>query len=339
MCRFSIFRIFCYIMLLCLSITLCAPITFAAEAQKITMIPQTEEAVRGKKYRVAVQFHGESETLISAFRLQVTYDEQYLTLKDIEGPKGTGAAEFRNHPEKEKATAVFASLEHPISFADGVCCTLIFDVNEDAAVGSTALTATIDQLVDHNLTPITTRYTTDATITMRRLRSGNAQLYSLIPSFGNLQPVFSPEVTEYTLTVPYTVKQLTFTAEPKDGATYRVNRKNLNAAGTPTTYVVKVTSENKESVTEYVITAKREPKQGNQDATLETTASTATNPNKNKQTDTLSYGDRTIYYEGSQYAVFVLGIVVAGICGFIIVLICAKRKNKTKSNDDYRSKH
>lgn len=339
MCRFSIFRIFCYIMLLCLSITLCAPITFAAEAQEITMISQTEAAVRGKKYRVTVQFHGETETLISAFRLQVTYDEQYLTLKDIEGPESTGAAEFRNHPENEKVTAIFASLEHPISFANGMCCTLIFDVNEDAAVGSTALTATIDQLVDSNLTPITTRCTADTTIVMSRLLSGNAQLYALVPSAGNLQPAFSPEVTEYTLSVPYEVKQLTFTAEPKDGATYRVNRKNLNAAGTPTTYIIKVTSENKESVTEYVVTAKREPKQSSKDATLENTASTVTNATENKQSDALSYGDRTIYYEGSQYAVFVLGIAVAAICGLIIVLICAKRKNKAKSNDDYRSKH
>ena len=57
--------------------------------------------------------------------------------------------------------------------------------------------------------------------------SADASLLSLTPASGTLTPAFDPDVYEYSLTVPFEVTTMTFTAEAPAGATYRVNRKNL----------------------------------------------------------------------------------------------------------------
>ena len=56
----------------------------------------------------------------------------------------------------------------------------------------------------------------------------------MTPASGTLTPAFDPDVYEYSLTVPFEVTTMTFTAEAPAGATYRVNRKNLvRAAAIP----------------------------------------------------------------------------------------------------------
>ncbi len=345
MYRFSIFRLLCLALTICLVAAVSAPAVFAAQVPELLLLPQTEKAERGKSYRTDLQFRSDSETALSAFRLKITYDPSYMTLTDVERPEGTDAADFRSNAGEGEATAVFASAEHLVSLADGLCCTLVFTVKEDAAVGSAAVTAVLDQLVDSNLRPMEETITAAASVPMARLLSGEALLRSLVPSSGSLTPSFSPDITEYTLTVPHDVKQLTFTAEAESGAAYRVNRKNLGAAGTSTTFIVKVTAENKQAVTEYVITAARAPAPAGTTPEEEKeekpfTPGTEAGLTEQKDSDGMVfYGNRTIYYGNSQYAVFVLGIAAAGICVLVVLLICAKRKNKRRSKDDYRPKH
>lgn len=345
MYRFSVFRVLCLVLTLCLVLAAGAPAVFAAEAPELFLSPQTEEAARGKKYRLALQFQSDAETQISAFRMKLTYDPSYLTLTDVEGPIGTGAADFRSSTGNGEAIAVFASEEHPVSLADGVCCTLVFTVAEDAPVGSASVTAVLDQLVDNSLQSVEGTISAAASVPMAKLLSGEAMLRSLVPSAGSLTPSFSPEITEYTMTVPYAIKQLTFTAAAADGASYRVNRKNLGAGGTSTTFIVKVTSKNKQAATEYVITVTREPKPAGAADRDPDTEEPFTAPAEQAQTaksdggTMVFYGNRTIHYGNSQFAVFVLGIAAAGICVLIILLICAKKKNKRRSGDDYRPKH
>ncbi|MEA3454597.1 MAG: cadherin-like beta sandwich domain-containing protein, partial [Candidatus Caldatribacteriota bacterium] len=52
--------------------------------------------------------------------------------------------------------------------------------------------------------------------------SGNANLASLIFSYGNLMPAFNSEILDYSLTVEYTINEINFTATPED------NQANLN---------------------------------------------------------------------------------------------------------------
>ena len=84
--------------------------------------------------------------------------------------------------------------------------------------------------------------------------SSDARLLSLAPDHGQLQPAFDPDVFAYTMTVPYEVEAVTFTAEPVPGAACRVNRKNLGSGGSDTLFRITVTAEDGETKSEYQVT-------------------------------------------------------------------------------------
>lgn len=74
--------------------------------------------------------------------------------------------------------------------------------------------------------------------------SGNADLKSLVPSKGTLSPKFSATVTEYTITVPYSVTTLSLSATPDhSGAKTSISGKNALEVG-KNTRVVTVTAPN-----------------------------------------------------------------------------------------------
>ena len=90
--------------------------------------------------------------------------------------------------------------------------------------------------------------------------SDDARLLSLTPQTGTLTPAFSPDVFEYSLTVPYEITTMTFEGEPVEGATYRVNRKNLGSGGSDTLFKITVTAEDGETKAVYQVTVHRNEK-------------------------------------------------------------------------------
>lgn len=88
--------------------------------------------------------------------------------------------------------------------------------------------------------------------------SRDASLLVLEPDTGSLDQPFSPDVSDYTMTVPFSVKSLTFRTEPAEGAVCRVNRKNLGAGGSDTEFLFTVTAEDKETKQVYRVTVHRE---------------------------------------------------------------------------------
>ena len=91
--------------------------------------------------------------------------------------------------------------------------------------------------------------------------SADARLLSLIPATGTLSPTFSPDIFSYTLTVPYEVTTMTFTAEAAEGARFSVNRKNLGSGGSDTLFKVTVTAEDEETKQIYEVTVHRNEKE------------------------------------------------------------------------------
>ncbi len=87
--------------------------------------------------------------------------------------------------------------------------------------------------------------------------SGEAKLLSVLPSEGELNEEFSPDIYSYTMNVPYSVKSLSFDCTVSDGASYKVNRKNLGSGGSTTDFKITVTSGDGNSKTEYVISVTR----------------------------------------------------------------------------------
>jgi hypothetical protein len=84
-----------------------------------------------------------------------------------------------------------------------------------------------------------------------------AKLLSITPSEGSLNEEFSSDVYSYTMSVPYSVKSLSFDCEVSEGATYKVNRKNLGSGGSTTDFKITVTSESGNEKNEYIISVTR----------------------------------------------------------------------------------
>lgn len=98
--------------------------------------------------------------------------------------------------------------------------------------------------------------------------SQDTRLLSLLPETGQLVPDFEPEILEYSLTVPYEVTAMTFSAQPAEGASCRVNRKNLGAGGSATLFLLTVTAEDGESKRVYQVTVHRQEKEEEEKPTL-----------------------------------------------------------------------
>lgn len=98
--------------------------------------------------------------------------------------------------------------------------------------------------------------------------SQDTRLLSLLPETGQLVPEFEPGILEYSLTVPYEVAAMTFSAQPAEGASCRVNRKNLGAGGSATLFLLTVTAEDEESKRVYQVTVHRQEKEEEEKPTL-----------------------------------------------------------------------
>ena len=87
--------------------------------------------------------------------------------------------------------------------------------------------------------------------------STDSRLVSLTPPAGQLVPDFDPEILDYTLDVPFSSVSLTFDAVPADGASVRVNRKNLGAGGSTVDFEFTVTAADGETKTTYTVAVTR----------------------------------------------------------------------------------
>ena len=63
------------------------------------------------------------------------------------------------------------------------------------------------------------------------------RLIKLKPSSGSLTPAFSPDVYNYTMSVPYSTESITFEVEYEGEAKASVNRKNLGSGGSVTDFM------------------------------------------------------------------------------------------------------
>ena len=90
--------------------------------------------------------------------------------------------------------------------------------------------------------------------------SDEAELLALRPSEGELYPAFSPGVTEYWVTVPFSTTSMSYELQVSPGAKYSVNRKNLGAGGSDTRFEITVTAEDGKTKRVYVVTVHRDEK-------------------------------------------------------------------------------
>jgi hypothetical protein len=103
--------------------------------------------------------------------------------------------------------------------------------------------------------------------------SRDANLNSLSPSNGSLVPAFNENTTSYSLAVPFTVSQITFSAVPnhQSASVNNPGTVDLNSVGTIPAIPITVTAQNGSTTKTYTVTVSRLP-----DASLASVTLTAT---------------------------------------------------------------
>lgn len=83
-------------------------------------------------------------------------------------------------------------------------------------------------------------------------------LKKLIPSQGALIPEFDPNITEYSLNVPYDIKDIEFDAGSENGSGININRHKLNAPGSETDILITVKGQKRGDKNIYHVTVIRD---------------------------------------------------------------------------------
>ena len=244
----------------------------AAQAAGFAPALTVEEGRPGGVVEVAFPYDG-SLGEVAAFRAQVEYDPTVLEyLRPTYGESvQAGTVTTQNTPGKV-ASVYTAPAGGPYLAAEDAII-YRFRILESAAPGLATVFASAFELSTPE--PAAIPEDVDVSLSFQVLEppSSDARLLSLAPDHGQLQPAFDPDVFAYTMTVPYEVEAVTFTAEPVPGAACRVNRKNLGAGGSDTLFRITVTAEDGETKNEYHVTVHRQEKEEEEKPELNSDAS------------------------------------------------------------------
>ena len=244
----------------------------AAQAAGFAPALTVEEGRPGGVVEVAFPYDG-SLGEVAAFRAQVEYDPTVLEyLRPTYGESvQAGTVTTQNTPGKV-ASVYTAPAGGPYLAAEDAIV-YRFRILESAVPGLATVFVSAFELSTPE--PAAIPEDVDVSLSFQVLEppSSDARLLSLAPDHGQLQPAFDPDVFAYTMTVPYEVEAVTFTAEPVPGAACRVNRKNLGSGGSDTLFRITVTAEDGETKNEYHVTVHRSEKEEEEKPELSADAS------------------------------------------------------------------
>lgn len=162
--------------------------------------------------------------------------------------------------EDGKYTLVFAAENGGAVSADD-SITLTFRTDSETAQNSIPIHMEISDAADRNAAPLLTHAEVhDLEMLFHEPTPSDCALLSLTPPTGTLSPAFDSNITEYTLSVPFTYTALEFEAVPSEGASVRVNRKNLGAGGSTVDFRFTVTAADGKSKVIYTVSVTRRKK-------------------------------------------------------------------------------
>lgn len=219
----------------CLFALCCFTAVSAASASvKLSLSASTVNV--GNQVKVTVQIS--SSDTIGSWDLSLSYDPAYLQYVSGADSGGGGKLRFVDSSDGTKSvskTVTFKTLK----------------------IGSTKVSVSSPQIIDFNtMTPMSATGA-DRTIKIQAApeRSGDNKLSALAVSAGVLDPAFSPDVTQYTLSVPFNVTQLAVSATPNhSGASVAVSDSNLVVGENTVTVTVQAENGTKK---DYVIMVTR----------------------------------------------------------------------------------
>ena len=214
----------------------------------------------------------------AGFRLKITYDESILKYIGTETSSLIKNGTMRTNDSESPIYSVYVcntdKSSAPKLYGNIIC--YVFQVKSAADAGKTAITAAADQICDYDGNQLKANCDGTLCVNINEASSDEAYLTQLEPLSGSLTPVFSSEIHDYTMDVPYSVSSVEFQSSAGDGGSVKINRKTLYAAGKSTVITATVTSADKQNKTQYIVTVRRKAKpQSSSSASLPRQSSSA----------------------------------------------------------------
>lgn len=235
------------------------PIDGLAAETGFSFVLDRSSAAAGDTVRLNASVRDGAEDA-AGFRLRVSYDGDTLRFLGTEttGPaNGTLRTNSASNPIYSVYVCNVSGENAPV--LSGTIVTFLFQVRDGAEAGSTQISAQADQVCDFDGSPLDAGGTGDVSLNITSL-SDEALLTGLVPSQGMLRPAFSPETSDYSLSVDSGVDSVSFEADAAAGGTVKISRKSLKAAGSDTQIAVTVTSADKSTQRQYFILVSRAAK-------------------------------------------------------------------------------
>ncbi|MCH5353715.1 MAG: cadherin-like beta sandwich domain-containing protein [Acutalibacter sp.] len=254
-------------------------ISFPAAGASSGFRPQLSkiEGRAGETVELSVPYDG-SQGEVGAFAVEATYPPDLFTYVRVDTDPGIRDGYSLTEVEDGLVRSVYV-MEQSEPLVRSDTFTYHFQIREDAEPGDTVFSVSVYQVLSLDSESLR-GMEEHLTFSILLPPSNEAFLLSLIPDNGTLEPAFSPDRFEYTVTVPFSVTAMTFSAEPASGAICKVNRKNLGAGGSDTLFVITVTAEDGKTKAEYQITVHREEKAAAAQAEATPTPNKTASPQK-----------------------------------------------------------
>lgn len=236
------------------------PVNGAAAEAGFTFALEQGSAAAGETVKLDVSAQSAAAEA-AGFRLCISYDGDVLRFLGTEtsGPASNGSLRTNSSSNPIYSVYVCSVSGGDAPALSGKIVTFLFQVKDGAGDGATEISARADQVCDFGGSPIDAGCAGSVLLNVAS-PSGEALLTGLVPSQGTLQPAFSPETSDYILSVGSTVSSVSFEADAAAGGTVKINRKSLNAAGADTQIVVTVTSADKSVQRQYFVLVRRAAK-------------------------------------------------------------------------------
>ena len=227
------------ICILCLLIVSLLSSVSVSAAAGLSVSASAASVTEGKTVTITLTYDGGDKPIAGIDGI-LSYDTNLFTYascgnKDVEANGDAGKVRFIYDAG---GTTAPKSVEIPFTFKakkPGECTfsvatnEFVDDINY-SSLGSPAKSITVSAMAP--------------TATNAPTKSGNAKLKRLVPSKGTLTPKFDPDVTDYTVTVPYDVQSVLFSADSQDpDADVYISGKGAVSVG-KNTRVVTVTAPN-----------------------------------------------------------------------------------------------
>ncbi|MGN0478148.1 MAG: cadherin-like beta sandwich domain-containing protein [Hominenteromicrobium sp.] len=241
----------------CLASGLCVS---AEETADIFRIVHAPEAIRrGSSFSVVLS---PAQSSLSAFVLFAEYDPA-----DIVQAKAVFSDGFQNAYVYTSAQtgrlAVVCTAKNGSSLPKDGTLTLTFQSSADSLSGSVPVHIVVtDAAATDAAALLDAPAGLEITVPFTPNPSSDSSLLTLVPPIGTLSPAFDPEVFDYKLDVPFSSASLIFETVPADGASVRVNRKNLGAGGSTVDFSFTVTAEDGVTKSVYTVSVTRLAKAG-----------------------------------------------------------------------------